>query len=142
MKRFLINLIVSALLMAPAVQAAGNAADFDQASWDQKMSAFTQMTGRTFEYSVSGYRIQLRFDSENSIAWERLEAPDGSAGLKGTQTVDRQNVHPGIFLMAWTEPDGTHVVDVVDIQRMELFANFVTADGQRFQAQAKMSELN
>ena len=142
MKIFLMSLIVSAILITPTIQAAGNAADFDQTSWNQKMSEFTKMTGRTFEYSVSGYRIQLHFDSEDSIAWERLEAPDGSAGLKGTQMVDRQNVHPGIFLMAWTEQDGTHVVDVVDTQRMELFANFVTADGQRFQAQAQMSELN
>ena len=142
MKSFLLSLIVSAIMMAPATQAAGNAADFDQAGWNQKMSAYTQMTGRSFEYAVSGYRIKLRFDSENSIAWERLEAPDGSAGLKGTQVVDRQNLHPGIFLMAWTEQDGTHVVDVVDTQRMELFANFVTADGQRFQTQAIMRELN
>ncbi|MEH6471024.1 MAG: MoaF N-terminal domain-containing protein [Halopseudomonas sp.] len=142
MKSLLMGLIVSAMLMAPATQAAGNATDYDQASWDQKTAAFTKMTGRTFEYSVSGYRIQLRFDSEDSISWERLEAPDNSVGLKGIQIVDRQNVHPGIFLMAWTEQDGTHVVDVVDTQRMELFANFVTADGQRFQSRAKMRELN
>ncbi len=142
MKNFLMSLMVSAMLMTSATQAAGNAADFDQASWDQKMLAYTQMTGRTFVYSVSGYRIKLRFDSEDSIAWERLEAPDGSAGLKGTQNVDRQNVHPGIFLMAWTEQDGTHVVDVVDTQRMELFANFVTTDGKRFQSRAKLRELN
>ncbi len=142
MKYLLVSLMVSAILMTPVTQAAGNAADFDQTSWNQKMSAFTKMTGRTFEYSVSGYRIQLHFDSEDSIAWERLEAPDGTAGLTGTQAVDRQNIHPGIFLMAWTEPDGTHVVDVVDTQRMELFANFVTADGQRFQTRAEMRELN
>ena len=142
MKNLFLSLIVSTFLIAPLTHAAGNAADFDQASWNQKMSANTKMTGRTFEYSVSGYRIKLRFDSESSIAWERLEAPDGSAGLKGTQKVDRQNLHPGIFLMAWTEEDGTHVVDVVDTQRMELFANFVTADGKRFQTQANLLELN
>jgi hypothetical protein len=142
MKSFLMGLIVSSILITPVAQAAGNAADYDQASWDQKTSAFTKMTGRAFEYSVSGYRIKLRFDSENTIAWERLEAPDDSAGLKGTQIVDRQNVHPGIFLMAWTEQDGTHVVDVVDTQRKELFATFLTADGKRFQTRAKMRELN
>lgn len=142
MKNIIASLIVSTLLVAPAIQAAGNATDFDQAGWDQKMSAYTKMTGRTFEYAVSGYRIQLRFDSEHSISWERLEAPDGTAGLKGTQTIDRQNLHPGIFLMAWTEEDGTHVVDVVDTQRMELFANFVMADGKRFQTRASMRELN
>ena len=100
------------------------------------------MTGRTLEYAVSGYRIRLRFDKENSIAWERLEVPDGTAGLKGTQIIDRQDLHPGIFLMAWTEPDGIHVVDAVDTQRMQLFANFVTADGKRFQTHASLTELN
>ena len=142
MKHILTSLILSTIFMTPVVNAAGNAADFDQASWDQKVQAYTQMTGRTFEYAVSGYRIQLSFNTEHTIAWERLEAPDGTAGLKGTQAVDRQDVHPGIFVMAWTEKDGTHVVDVVDTQRMELFANFVTADGKRFQTHAKMRELN
>ena len=129
MKKLLMSLIVSTILITPVTHAAGNASEYDQPSWDQKMTAFTKMTGRTFEYTVSGYRIKLRFDSESSIAWERLEAPDGSAGLKGIQKIDRQNLHPGIFLMAWTEGDGTHVVDVVDTQRMQLFANFVSADG-------------
>ncbi|MEH6446447.1 MAG: MoaF N-terminal domain-containing protein [Oceanospirillaceae bacterium] len=141
MKTFIASLILSGALIAPSLQAAGNAAEYDQASWQQKVAAFTTMTGRTFEYAVSGYRIRLRFDSETSIAWERLEAPDGSAGLKGTQVIDRQDLHPGIFLMAWTEPDGTHVVDVVDTQRMQLFANFVTAKGKRFQTHASMREL-
>ena len=142
MKTLLTSLILSSILLTQSVQSAGNAADFDQASWNQKMAGYTAMTGRTLEYAVSGYRIQLRYDSEDSISWERLEAPDGTAGLKGTQTVDRQNIHPGIFVMAWTEQDGTHVIDIVDTQRMELFANFVTADGKRFQTQTKLRELN
>lgn len=142
MKRFLTSLIICTTLIAPVALAASNTTDFDQASKDQNISGSTKMTGKTFEYSVSGYRIRLHFDSENSIAWERLEAPDGTAGLKGTQVIDRQNVQTGIFVMAWTEQDGTHVVDVVDTQRMKLFANFVTADGKRFQVSADMRELN
>lgn len=142
MKTVLATILISAYLMASNIQAAGNANEFDQVSWDKKVQSFTQMTGRTFEYTVSGYRIKLRFDNEDSITWERLEAPDGTAGMKGTQKVDRQNVHPGIFVMAWTEQDGSHVIDVVDTQRMELFANFVMGDGKRFQTHAKLRELN
>ncbi len=142
MKIFLRVLLLSTMLASPFANAVGNASEFDQSAWDQKMEAFTQMSGRTFEYTVSGYRIKLHFNAETEIAWERLETPDGTTGLKGTQTVDRQNVHPGIFIMAWSEQDGTHVVDIVDTQRMELFANFITADGQRFQTHAKLLELN
>lgn len=136
MKRFLISLIISSTLTTPTAHAADSsfditadniasnthnnrAANFNQASWDQKISAFTKMSGRSFEYSVAGYRIRLRFNGEESIAWERLEAPDGTAGRKSTQIIDRQNIHPGIFLMAWSEQDG-----------------------QRFQARAKLHELN
>ncbi len=142
MKNVLMGLIVCSMLITPLTQAACNTAHCKQESRDQKTSVFTQMTGRTFEYSVSGFHIRLHFDSESSIAWERLEAPDGSAGLKGTQTIDRQDLHPGIFVMAWTEKDGSHVIDVVDTQRMELFANFVTADGKRFQTSSTMHELD
>lgn len=141
MKSIFLSLLFVFATMTQNAVAAGNASDFDQGAWDKKVLAYTQMAGRTFEYAVSGYRISLHFDNENQISWERLEAPDGTAGQKGTQAIDRQNVHPGIFIMAWTEPDGSHVVDIVDTQRMQLFANFVLPDGQRVQTSAQLQEV-
>ena len=142
MKAILYSLVLSTLVISATPQAAGNASEFDQASWDEKVESYTKMTGRTFEYTISGYKIQLHFDDENTISWERLEAPDDTAGLKGSQTLDRQNIHPGIFVMAWTEDDGSQVVDIVDTQRMTLYANFVMPDGQRFQSKTAITEIN
>lgn len=142
MKSLMLSIAAGALCIAGAVYAAGDAKSFDQQSWDKKVQSYTQMQGRTFQYAVSGYRIRLHFIDESTISWERLEAPDDTAGLMGQQTIDRQDVHPGIFVMAWTEDDGAHVVDVVDIQRMNLYANFGMPDGQRFQVKTPLEEIN
>ena len=142
MKPIIYTVLLTSLITTQSIQATGNASEFSQQAWDEKVEAYTKMEGRTFTYTVSGYVIKLHFDGEQTISWERLEAPDDTAGLKGTQNVDRQNIHPGIFVMAWTEDDGSQVIDVVDTQRMQLFANFVMPDGQRLQTQAQLEEIN
>lgn len=143
MKNRLITLTLLTCVLSQPVLAAGNAADYEQSVWDKKVSDYTQMTGKVYEYAVSGYRIKLTFTSETSIDWERLEAPDGTKGQKGqkgSQKIDRQNVHPGIFVMAWSEDDGSSIIDIVDTQRMQLFANFVMPDGKRYQTKAPLEE--
>ena len=142
MKSIIFTLLFTAIMNIQIIRAAGNASEFSQQDWDEKVQTYSNMSGRTFTYAVSGYLIKIHFDDDQTISWERLEAPDDTAGLKGTQKPDRQNIHPGIFVMAWTEDDGSHVIDVVDIQRMQLFANFVMPDGQRFQTQANLQEIN
>ena len=142
MKPIIYSLLFTALITTQSIHATGNASEFSQRAWDEKVETYTKMKGRSFTYAVSGYVIKLHFDDEQTISWERLEAPDDTAGLKGTQNLDRQNIHPGIFVMAWTEEDGSQVIDIVDTQRMQLYANFVMPDGQRFQTQAQLEELN
>jgi len=44
-----------------------------------------------------------------------------------------------VFLLRWLEDDGTQVIDVLDWGLMTMHANFVTADGQRFSAQAPVT---
>jgi hypothetical protein len=140
MKKLLLALTLLTCVTSQPLLAVGNAADYEQSAWDKKVSDYTQMTGKVYEYAVSGYRIKLTFTSETSIDWERLEAPDDTKGLKGSQKIDRQNIHPGIFVMAWSEDDGSSVIDIVDIQRLKLFANFVMPDGKRYQTQAALEE--
>jgi len=66
-------------------------------------------------------------------------APDGLTGKQATETIERTDVRPDVFLLRWLEDDGTQVIDVLDWGLMTMHANFVTADGQRFSAQAPVT---
>ena len=45
------------------------------------------------------------------------------------------NGEGSIVVLRWKEADGTNVIDVLDLANMKLYANFVTADGQRFSSE-------
>lgn len=101
-----------------------------------------EMSGRVFNYKVvnDAYHIQLTFNDESSITWKYLAAPDGLTGKSATETLEREDIRDDVILMAWDEDDGTKVIDVFDLDKMKLYANFVTADGQRFMSMADVTE--
>ena len=118
----------------PAVQAGTQAKD-------AKMKAMNTMAGRTFDYQVANYKIRAEFLAEDKLRWTYLDAPDGQKGKTAEEKLDRQDVHYGIILFAWTEKDGTNVVDVFDLQTMTLHANAVMPNGKRFFTKATLSEV-
>ncbi|MFT7576510.1 MAG: hypothetical protein ACI9XZ_002900 [Alphaproteobacteria bacterium] len=134
--------IILSLGVAGQVHAAGGQKNMSDSAWAAKIASSTSTTGRSFEYKVAGYHIRIKFEGGDRIRWTRLAAPDGTTGQSEEQKIDRTDLHPGIFLMAWTEKDGSHVFDVVDLQQMKLYANFVFANGKRGQAEAILTEVN
>ena len=99
-----------------------------------------EMKGRSFDYQVADYHIQITFEEETQLRWEYLAAPDGLTGKTATETIERSDVRPDVILMRWTEEDGTQVIDVLDLGAMIMYANGVGPDGQRFMAEAELTE--
>jgi len=144
MKYLMTHLCAAALVLIPigSSYAAGGQKTMSDSAWAAKIASYSNTAGRSFEYKVAGYHIRITFETENRIRWLRLAAPDGTTGQTQAQKIDRINLHPGIFFMAWTEKDGAHVFDVVDLQQMKLHANFVFANGKRGKATAALTEVN
>ncbi|WP_291734143.1 MoaF N-terminal domain-containing protein [Leisingera sp. F5] len=134
--------LVSAALLVAAVAASdpANAADQDT-SWTAELSAINDVTGKSYEYAVSGYRIRMDFIAPDRIRWTRVEAPDGTAGTSGEEEIVHTDLRPGVFVIAFTEADG-NVVDVFDIQRNRLFVNYITNDGTRFHSEAVIEDVS
>jgi len=108
---------------------------------EAKMKAMNALTGRKFDYAVSVYKIRVEFLAEDRLRWTYLAAPDGEVGKVAEQSVDRRDIHYGIILLAWTEDDGTNVVDILDLQTMSLHANAVFPDGNRIFTEAAVTEV-
>ena len=73
--------------------------------------------------------------------WEYLSAPNGLTGKNATETIEGTPVRPDTFLLRWREADGSQIIDVLDIGKMTMHANYVTASGDRFSSQAKMKAV-
>ena len=121
----------------PAVPTAQAATEAQAA----KMKAMNTLAGRKFDYEVAGYKIRVEFLAEDKLRWTYLAAPDGQKGKTAEETLDRRDIHYGIVLLAWTEKDGTNVIDVLDLQTMTMHANGVIPGGKRFFTKAALTEV-
>lgn len=103
--------------------------------------AVPDLKGKSFEYQVGDYRIRLTFLEQKSVHWEYLAAPNGLIGKNATETIESMPIRNDIVLLAWKEADGTQVLDVLDLGRMVLHANFVTASGERHSTEANVEPV-
>ena len=97
--------------------------------------------GKAFEYQVGDYHLRLTFLEENTVHWEYLSAPNGLTGKNATETIDSIPIRDDVLMVAWKEADGTQVLDVLDLGRMVIYPNFVTAKGERNSSHADMRQV-
>ena len=100
------------------------------------------MSGRSFTYKVAKdtYHIELTFNTETQITWKYLAAPEGQEGKTSTENITRRDLRDDLLLMIWDEADGTKVIDILDLGKMKLYANFVTPGGKRFLSETDVVE--
>lgn len=96
------------------------------------------LTGKAFEYRVSGYHLCVAFTGEDSLRWVYLAAPGDETGKTASETFDRRDIRSEVLMLSWTEKSGANVTDVFDFGEMALHASFVTADGKRFMSDAEI----
>lgn len=135
-----ITTLFAALLMVPLISTEAAFATDSGPSWSEEVAAINDVTSKSFEYAVSGYRIRMDFIAADRIRRTRLEAPDGTAGTSGEEEIAHTDLRPGVFLIAFTEADG-NVVDVFDLQRKRVFINYITNDGKRFQSETTFEDV-
>lgn len=100
-----------------------------------------KMKGRAFEYQVGEYHLHITFLEENQLRWEYLAAPNGLTGKTATEEIERVQLRQNQFLMMWKEADGTQVIDLLDLNQMTIYPNFVLANGDRFSSTAILTEV-
>lgn len=133
--------ILSAALLAVSLATTQPASATDpEPSGATQSDVINDVTGKSFEYAVSGYRIRMDILAVDRIRWTRLEAPDGSAGTSGEEEVVHTDLRSGLFMIAFTEAGG-NVVDAFDLQRKRLFITYITNDGARFHSETAFKDV-
>ena len=69
------------------------------------------------------------------LIFDRITQRPPEVGKTAVEDVERSDLPGSIVVLRWKEADGTNVIDVLDLANMKLYANFVTADGQRFSSE-------
>ena len=99
------------------------------------------LTGKSFEYQISDYKLCIHFTAENRLTWTYLSAPNGEAGKTADEILDRRYLRNDLVLLSWTEASGANITDIFDLGKMKLNATFVTPKGQRFVSDASITEV-
>jgi hypothetical protein len=118
-----------------------NIGGFAQAStYQSSVSVWreSKLRCRAFEYRVGDYHLRIKFPEENQLFWEYRAAPNGLTGKNATEQIERTQIRSDLLLLRWKEADGTQVIDVLDLGKMMMYANFVTTNGDRVSAQAEL----
>ena len=131
----------AALIIASAVSSCTTSQSAQERPTVGSSISAPSVEGKKFEYQVGDYHIRLTFLDENSVHWEYLAAPDGLAGKNATENIDSMAIRDDILLVGWKEADGTQVLDVLDLGRMVIHANYVTASGERHSSQADLRQV-
>lgn len=98
---------------APPATAAAKAAPSTQPAY----------VGR-FIYRYPGFVVRAELKEPTKMRWTILEG--GPVGKSAEETVDRREIAPGIYFVAWTESDGTIVSQVADYTKNKVTSTLVT----------------
>lgn len=139
-RRMLLAWTGAALVITSAVSACTTSQHAQERPTTGSAMDMPVIEGKTFEYQIGDYHLRLAFLNENSVHWEYLAAPDGLTGKNATEIIDSMPIRNDVLLVALKEADGTQVLDVLDLNRMVIHTNFVTANGERHSAQADLQQ--
>ena len=140
-RTYLTVLFALLAVTAPALPAQGVAASkTPKPQTETKPQAETKLTGKTFLCDWGPYRVRFEFLSETQLKWEYLKAPPKEVGVNEIVTLDRHDIRPNLVLMAWSQKDGTEVVDVLDLEKLEIHINFFDPGKKRTSVVLKLTD--
>lgn len=103
------------------------------------MSSFPA-TGHIYIADFNVLRFELDFTSPGSLTYTLLQA-DGSRGNSETVAIVAEELRPGLFLVTWTEANGTTVVHIEDFERGTIITNITGPDHSFNQLSGDLSKV-
>lgn len=139
MKNCTYQTVLFALLTmtAPALPAQAQSV---AASKTPKLPTETKLAGKAYLCDWEPYKVRFEFLSETQLKWTYLKAPPKEIGMNETVTLDRHDIRPNLVLMAWSQKDGTEVVDVLDLEKLEIHINFFDPGKKRTSVVLKITD--
>lgn len=87
--------------------------------------------GKTFNITYDKKDIfKVKYVDDKKIQWEGIEGV--SKGASGVENITYRQLSPGIFFINWLEKDGFSVSQILDLNKMTVYAyNTYDEDGKR-----------
>jgi len=98
----------------------------------------TSLIGKVFDCSFGEFVPRLTVLSPTEL---RVQATIGGTEINEIVQSDVASVRPGLFIMSWTEQNGTFVVQVQDHDSKVVHNYARLADGQLFRAQGAIAQV-
>ena len=83
--------------------------------------------GRRYLVDFKQFRVELFFESITSMTYTGVK-PDGTRGASETVVIAVNAIRDGLFLVTWTEGDGTIVVHLEDYELNTIITNIANPD--------------
>ena len=96
--------------------------------------------GHRYLVDFKKFRVELFFESETSMTYTGVK-PDGTHGGSETVVIAVDPVRDGLFLVTWTEGDGTIVVHLEDYKLNTIVTNIANPDHTLDRYEGSMSLL-
>jgi hypothetical protein len=95
-------------------------------------STTNPLIGKTlkFIYPADGYEYSSHYLSENQVEWKLLKTPDDRPGKTGTETYSFRELAHKVYLISWSESNGTDVNHIIDLNKDKIFAHVTFKDEQ------------
>ncbi|WP_428070283.1 MoaF-related domain-containing protein [Chryseobacterium gambrini] len=91
--------------------------------------------GKTFDYQIDGYHLNLEILSEKQAKWTYIAAPNNEAGKTSVENCTIKKIAKGIYQIYWTEKDGSNVVDIFNLKTQQVLVNFTLPDSKMYNYQ-------
>ena len=101
----------------------------------QKQNPHSDFIGKTFDYTIENFHLNLQILSDYQAKWTYVSAPDNQAGKTETENVNISKISKGIYQIYWTEKDGSNVVDIFNLKTNKVFVNFTLPDSKMYNYQ-------
>jgi hypothetical protein len=96
--------------------------------------------GHRYFVDFKAFRVELDFASETSLTYYNLNASGKRVGQE-TVTIAVEPVRDGLYLVTWTESDGTTVVHLEDYRMKRIVTNITDPKNGLMHFDGSMTEI-
>lgn len=88
--------------------------------------------GKTFDYQIDNFHLNLEIVSDNQAKWTYISAPNNETGKTAVENCKIEEISHGIYKIYWTEKDGSNVVDIFNLSNNEVFVAFTLPNNKLY----------
>jgi phenolic acid decarboxylase len=88
--------------------------------------------GKTLDYQIDDTHLNLEILSESKAKWTYVSAPNNETGKTEIENCTIKMIAKGIYLIYWTEKDGSNVIDIFNLNNNSALINYTLPNSKLY----------